>query len=85
LEQELTRQNKAIEEATFDEIVDFIERPRDVLRKISDVANVRKSKFGYYIFHKTAQMKKPRFISLKNMTLEKIESCPLEDLEAMLS
>ena len=85
LEQELSRQNKTLEEATIEEIVEFIERPRDTLRKINDVASVRQSKFGYYIFHKTPQMKKPRFISLKNMTLEKIESCPLEDLEAMLS
>jgi DNA topoisomerase-1 len=44
-----------------------------VLRVISETASVRKGKFGNYIYYKTADMKKPEFISLAN--------CPFDVLE----
>ena len=38
---------------------------RSVLRELNEEMSVRKSKYGNYIYYKTAKMKKPKFVTLK--------------------
>jgi DNA topoisomerase-1 len=51
----------------------------DVVRIVNDDISIRKGKYGDYIFYKTAQMKKPKFISLKTFKLD-YNKCPLNDI-----
>ena len=37
-----------------------------IVRIINDDISIRSGKYGNYIFYKTVQMKKPKFVSLKN-------------------
>ena len=70
-------QNKDFSSISLDEVICFIEgdsldRPdasnsdSGIIRVINDDASIRSGKYGNYIFYKTMQMKKPKFISLKN-------------------
>ena len=38
-----------------------------VLQIVTESLSIRKGKYGPYIFYKTATMKKPRFLNLKNI------------------
>jgi DNA topoisomerase-1 len=62
---------KTINEKT---LIDLIEGKTssnpNVVRKINNEYSLRKGKFGLYIYHKTASMKKPQFISLKGCSLD---------------
>lgn len=51
----------------------------DVVRIVNDDISIRKGKYGDYIFYKTSQMKKPKFISLKTFKLD-YNKCPLNDI-----
>jgi DNA topoisomerase-1 len=53
------------------------EEQKTVLRELNEEMSVRKSKYGNYIYYKTAKMKKPKFVNLKKcpydvLTEEKI-------------
>ena len=50
-----------------------------VIRIVNDDISIRKGKYGDYIFYKTTQMKKPKFISLKTFKLD-YNKCPLNDI-----
>ena len=39
----------------------------NILQIVSDSLSIRKGKYGPYMFYKTASMKKPRFLNLKNI------------------
>ena len=41
------------------------EEKKSVLRELNEEMSVRKSKYGNYIYYKTAKMKKPKFVNLK--------------------
>ena len=49
------------------------------VRIVNDDISIRKGKYGDYIFYKTSQMKKPKFISLKTFKLD-YNKCPLNDI-----
>ena len=51
----------------------------DIIRIVNDDISIRKGKYGDYIFYKTAQMKKPKFISLKTFKLD-YNKCSLNDI-----
>jgi DNA topoisomerase-1 len=71
-------QNKDISSISLDEIIRFIENDSldrfdtsnsessGIIRVINDDVSIRSGKYGNYIYYKMAQMKKPKFISLKN-------------------
>ena len=40
-------------------------KKQNCLLKISETAEVRNGKWGKYVYYKTKEMKKPKFISLK--------------------
>ena len=50
-----------------------------VIRIVSDDISIRTGKYGNYIFYKTAQMKKPKFISLKTFKLD-YNKCGTSDI-----
>jgi DNA topoisomerase-1 len=50
-----------------------------IVRIVNDDISIRKGKYGEYIFYKTSQMKKPKFISLKTFKLD-YNKCPLNDI-----
>jgi len=52
---------------------------KDILRIIDSDIQIRNGKFGPYVFHKTATMKKPTFIPLKNFKGD-VERCQKETI-----
>ena len=52
---------------TREDIIAILENEEtNVVRILTDVASIRKSKRGDYLFYKTKKMKKPQFFSLKD-------------------
>lgn len=54
-----------------------------IVRFINDDISIRSGKYGNYIFYKTMQMKKPKFISLKNFNKD-IYTCSQADIISLL-
>lgn len=44
-----------------------------ILRALDDSTSIRNGKYGHYIYYKTAKMKKPRFLPIKDYTGDYIE------------
>tara|TARA_B100000795_G_scaffold11746_1_gene8119 strand:- start:658 stop:2967 length:2310 start_codon:yes stop_codon:yes gene_type:complete len=69
--------NKKIEQITLYDIKKILENnignKSNILKKINDNASVRQGKFGPYVFYKTMDMKKPKFISIKNKAWKDID------------
>jgi DNA topoisomerase-1 len=90
-------QNKDFSSISLDEIIRFIENDSldhgvhasksnsesGIIRVINDDVSIRSGKYGNYIFYKTAQMKKPKFISLKNFE-KNIYTCSDADFLSLL-
>lgn len=79
----LAQIEKDVLELTIEDVVAYINKPRDVLREITDEASLRKSKYGYYIYYKPKGAKKPKFISLKGFTLDAL-TCPIDELQHLV-
>jgi DNA topoisomerase-1 len=62
--------NRPIENITFQEVLEVLEKEGNIVRAISDTISIRKSNKGNYIFFKTPKMKKPSFFSLKECELD---------------
>ena len=90
-------QNKDSSSISLDEVIRFIENDSldyphasisnlesGIIRIINDDASIRSGKYGNYIFYKTAFMKKPKFISLKNFN-KNIYTCSETDLIALIN
>ena len=60
---------KPISDITLLDITEFLKNKTknetDILRELTDNANIRKGKYGAYVFYKTATMKKPSFLNIK--------------------
>lgn len=90
-------QNKEFSNISLDEIIRFIENDstdstdstldtktsEGIIRFINDDVSIRSGKYGNYIFYKTMQMKKPKFISLKNFD-KNIYTCSETDILSLL-
>ena len=72
--------NRPLENISFEEVVEVLEKDGNIVREISDNVSIRKSKKGDYIFFKTPKMKKPQFYSLKDYDGEAYSTCELEFL-----
>lgn len=90
-------QNKDFSSISFDEVIRFIESDSldysdaqksnsdlGIIRVINGDISIRSGKYGNYIFYKTMQMKKPKFISLKNFN-KNIYTCPEADFIALIN
>lgn len=67
-------QSKQLSDISLDEVIRIIESEVEsgtgtdltgIIRTINDDISIRNGKYGDYIFYKTVNMKKPKFISLK--------------------
>tara|TARA_Y100000361_G_C11161812_1_gene347942 strand:- start:2684 stop:5056 length:2373 start_codon:yes stop_codon:yes gene_type:complete len=62
---------KDITEIKMEDILNILEKTNEksedvnLLRIINDNISIRKGKFGIYVFYKTSQMKKPKFLNIK--------------------
>lgn len=68
--------NRPIENISYADVVEVLEKSGNVVRKINDDISIRTSKRGNYIFHKTTKMRKPQFLSLKDCGLD-YEGCEI--------
>jgi DNA topoisomerase-1 len=70
--------SKNLSDISLDEVIRIIENEPEsdtgtvndligIIRTINDDISIRNGKYGDYIFYKTANMKKPKFISLKGL------------------
>ena len=64
---------------TYDDVIQFIEKPSNIIRYLTDEMSIRNGKYGNYIYYKTASMKKPKFLTLQGFQ-DKIEDAVEEDL-----
>ena len=66
---------------TLEDIIDILSGKKssnpNVLKIITEEITIRKGKYGPYIFYKTANMKKPRFLKLKNFEWETLPSAAI--------
>ena len=71
----LKRLNKPESKITIDDVKDIIKNnssSKTVLKTINEAASIRQGKWGPYVFYKTNEMKKPRFIPIKNIAWKDI-------------
>ena len=58
---------KQLDDLILEEVLSVIEdRDKTIVREIDENTSVRTGKYGDYIFHKKAKMKKPKFIKLQD-------------------
>lgn len=62
---------------TLKDVIEFIEKPSNILREVNNFTSVRNGQYGPYIFIKSKEMKKPKFVTLKGFQ-EDINSCDIE-------
>jgi DNA topoisomerase I len=75
----LTYMKKEEHNITYEDVIQFIEKPTNIIRNINEQLSIRNGKYGSYIYYKTQSMKKPKFLSLQGFK-DKIEEAVEEDL-----
>ena len=67
---------KEMNEIKMDDILDVLNGKKSknssIIKEISCDISIRKGKYGPYIFYKTKQMKKPKFIPMKGITIDDV-------------
>ena len=73
-----------MDEITLDDIIPLIENKtslnQSVIRTINSDISIRSGKYGNYIFYKTHNMNKPKFIKLVGFK-GNYNTCPTEEIE----
>lgn len=85
-------EGQGIEDITFAQVISFLSAPvvptsKNVLRIVTPYLSVRKGRFGHYLFYQTADMAKPKMVSLKKYYKQLSGGymhCPAEELEAII-
>jgi len=75
----LTYMKKEEHNITYEDVIQFIEKPTNIIRNINEQLSIRNGKYGNYIYYKTQSMKKPKFLSLQGFK-DKIEEAVEDDL-----
>jgi len=75
----LTYMKKEEHNITYEDVIQFIEKPTNIIRYLTDNVSIRNGKFGNYIFYKTDSMKKPKFLTLQGYK-DNIQTAVEEDL-----
>lgn len=80
----LTGLQKELDEITLDDIIPLIENKtslnQSIIRTINSDISIRSGKYGNYIFYKTHNMNKPKFIKLQSFK-GNYNTCPKEEIE----
>ena len=74
-----------MENVTFQEVKDILERGSNVVREINSSASIRKGQKGDYLFYKTTKMKKPQFYDIKKFISETSKDYKICDLTILKS
>lgn len=61
-------------EITIEDVISYLNKPKEIIRKLSESCSIRNGKFGNYVFYKTKDQKKPTFHSLQGFNQD-VESC----------
>jgi DNA topoisomerase-1 len=77
--------NRPIENITFQEVKDILEKGSNIIREINSCASIRKGPKGDYLFYKTSKMKKPQFYDIKNFIGETSEDYKICDITILKS
>ena len=62
--------NRPIENITFEEVKEILEKGTGMVREINSNLSIRKGPKGDYIFYKNSKMKKPSFHDIKSFIIE---------------
>ena len=80
--------SKDISDVTMDDVTPLLENKvvsnSSIIRVINSNTSIRNGKFGHYIFYKTSDMAKPKFIKLKGFKGE-YNTCPVKELELFVA
>ena len=80
--------SKDISDVTMDDVTPLLENKvvsnSSIIRVINSNTSIRNGKFGHYIFYKTSDMTKPKFIKLKGFKGE-YNTCPVKELELFVA
>ena len=55
----------------MDDVVEYINKKNtgsNIIRTLSETTSIRKGKYGLYVYYKTPEMNRPRFISMKGVS-----------------
>jgi DNA topoisomerase-1 len=77
--------NRPIENITFEEVKEILEKGSGVIREINSSLSIRKGPKGDYIFYKNSKMKKPSFHDIKSFTNETKEDYKICDITILKS
>ena len=73
-----------VDDLTIDDLIPIIENKvtlnTSIVRSINEDISIRSGKFGNYIFYKTPDMSKPKFIKLAGFK-GNYNTCPEEEIE----
>jgi DNA topoisomerase-1 len=80
--------NRPIENITFEEVKEILEKGSGIIRDINSALSIRKGPKGDYIFYKNPKMKKPTFHDVKSFSIETGEdykTCDINVLKSWIS
>ena len=77
--------NRPIENITFEEVKEILEKGSGIVREINSSLSIRKGPKGDYLFYKNSKMKKPSFNDIKNFTIETKEDYKICDITILKS
>ena len=77
--------NRPIENITFDEVKEILEKGSGIVREINSSLSIRKGPKGDYIFYKNSKMKKPSFHDIKSFIIESKEDYKICDITILKS
>jgi DNA topoisomerase-1 len=77
--------NRPIENITFEEVKQILEKGSGIVRMINSSLSIRKGPKGDYIFYKNSKMKKPSFHDIKSFTIETKEDYKICDITILKS
>lgn len=77
--------NRPIENITFQEVKDILDKGSNIIREINSFISIRKGPKGDYLFYKSEKMKKPQFFDIKKFTSEVNEDYKICNLTILKS
>jgi len=77
--------NRPIENITFQEVIEILEKGSGIIREINSTLSIRKGSKGDYIFYKNSKMKKPSFYDIKRFSIETGEDYKICDIVILKS
>jgi len=77
--------NRPIENITFEEVLEILEKGSNIIREINPSMSIRKGPKGDYLFYKNPKMKKPQFFDIKQFTGETNEDYKICNITTLKS